>query len=398
MSERDNGAARGRSWISIVAWSVCAVSTAAATLHVARQPQWNLDGVLYAALMHPQVASVEELHAQVYAAVEREVPKASLRDLTQSSNYRRRMRESADAFAFQLGFYVSKPLYLWIGRALTAARVSVVVAPYAVSAAAFGLIGLLLPLFALRAGARPEAAAGMAAAAIWLPQLQELGVLATPDALATALITCGAALSLPRTRGSTAALAAAVLARPDAAIVVCAVLIAACLREPTPARVRQAVLSCAIAVALAVVVMQLSGGYGWPAVMRHTFIQRIVDGDGLQHGLSMDDYLRALDRGVHGAMTDHIASYRPFLALAALGCAVYMLRGRQPSLRPGVLVLVAVWAGTAMRFLAMPLLADRFFAAAYLSSLAVTCAMVFSRAPSARLACIPGEGEPPLAA
>jgi hypothetical protein len=66
----------------------------AATWQVATHPEWNLDVVFYAALMHPDTASTSELHAQVYAEFARTLPPERNDALARGSHYRRQVSES----------------------------------------------------------------------------------------------------------------------------------------------------------------------------------------------------------------------------------------------------------------------------------------------------------------
>ena len=58
-------------------------------------------------------------------------------------------------FALQLPFYENKPLYVWAARVARGLSASAARAPYVVSFLSYGLLGLLLPWGAVRAGASP---------------------------------------------------------------------------------------------------------------------------------------------------------------------------------------------------------------------------------------------------
>jgi hypothetical protein len=378
---RDDHANTDQPWrlssFSWVVWSVYFISWVAATNHVAAHPEWNLDGVFYSALMDPGAASTAVVHQRVYQEIGARVPPEAAAALTQGSDYRQRLKASVETFSFQLPFYQSKPLYLWLGRGLTVLGASLVLAPYIVSAFGFAAIGLLLPWLAIRAGARPLVAATIAAACVWLPELRGLGTLATPDALATALLVLGTIVALSDVRYALLPLSAAVLTRPDAAIVACAVIGVCSVCTRPPFGVGFAVFSCGLLLALAWVAVALTGGYPWSTVMRHTFMDRVLDEHDRALGFDMSDYAVALGRGMRGHMTDHPARFARYLGVAALAAGWAVTRGRGGRTRPALNVLCAVWLGTAAHFCVLPLLADRFFATAYVCSVALGCALLF---------------------
>src|SRR6185312_15907146 len=168
-----------------------------------------------------------------------------------SSEYRQKLQRSSELFSFQLPFYIGKPLYLLLGRSLTAIGVPSILAPYRASALAFAVLGLLLPWLAIRAGAEPLVAAVLAAACVWLPELRDLGALATPDALATTLLVLGGLVGLSHAGYAVLPLAAAVPTRPDAAILACGVACASWLHASKPSRVWMALLSALLLLAIA---------------------------------------------------------------------------------------------------------------------------------------------------
>ncbi len=363
---------------SALPWLLCAASLVEATWHVATHPEWNLDVVFYAALMHPDTASNGELHMQVYAELSRALPPELNESLARGSQYRRQVSESPSVFTLQLPFYRSKPLYVWLGRALTWTGVPSVFAPRVLSVASFFALGIIIPLFAWSAGAY-ALAPWLGALAVWLPSLRELGALATPDALATALLACAAASSLARLRLASLLLCAAVLARPDLAFIALGVLAAAWLAKPE--QKRDIAMAAMLVALVAAAILPLTGGYGWQIVTRHTFLSRLVSEEDLLKGLSVRAYFKSLGRGVHGYMTSRPAGFLPYLCFAALA----WLRSDSHGVhRHAGILLAAIWFSTALRFLALPLLADRMFAPAYVCTLALASALLttWGRQPS----------------
>ena len=355
-------------------------SLTAALTTVAGSPEWNLDGVFYSALTMP-CSSFADVHDKVYAAVERDVPSPSVEALTGGSAYRTTIRTSAKAFALQLPFYTSKPLYVWLGQCVTALGGSSVRAPYLVSAISFALIGLVLPLLCVAAGAARTDALIASALAVWLPSLRELGALASPDALATALTMCAAVVSLSHPRLTFLPLTGAVLARPDAVILAGGLLAALWTRQQTRLPTREIVFASVLVVVVAFLVPRLSASYGWQTVMRHTFLERVLDDATATRGLRPKDYLTSLVRGLRGEMTNHAAGFIPYLVVALLSGGLYVKNGCIKSQRPAAMLLAGIWCATLIRFLFMPILADRFFAPAYMCTIAMGCALIASREP-----------------
>lgn len=364
-------------------WSLYFASWVAATKQVDSQRAWNLDGLFYSALMHPGGAPAAVVHQRVYAEIEAHVPSDAAAALTQASDYRQRLHDSVELFDFQLPFYAGKPLYVWFGKVFTTFGVASIVAPYKVSALGYAALGLLLPWLAIRAGARPLVAAALAAGCAWLPELRDLGSLATPDALATAFLVLGAALSLSGFRYALLPLTAAVLTRPDAAIFACGVVLAAGVSRPAHGKLRAAMLASLLLLGTAWAGVALTGAYPWPTVMRHTFMDRVLDAHDRALGFSMSDYIVALDRGLHGHMTDHPARFAPYLGVALLSLGWASRHDNASNLRPAVMLLCGAWLATAAHFLVLPLLADRFFASAYVCTLGLSCALLFPARRSA---------------
>ena len=368
-------------WLGPALWVICIASIVTSAQKAYEDPEWNLDGVFYSALMRDEGESVEAMHAGVYAAIEREASQTAFELLVDGSSYRRQLRTSPDVFKLQLPFYQSKPLYRWVGRGLTLAGISCARAPYLLSACAFAFLLLLLPLLTVRAGAHPWAAALLGATAAWIPPLRELGALATPDALATLFVLAGGLASLWSASLAMIPLLVAVLARPDCALLGLGVVASSHLRKVGPRRYLAAFVFGALLLLLGAAVVTTTGGYGWSTVVRHTFLGTIVDQAGLGRGLDVADYFKALGRGLRGHMTSHLPSAPLFLCIAGVGWWFYMKRERPSELRPITFLMVGVWAVSFVRFLAVPLWADRLFAASYLCSLAQICVVA---APVAR--------------
>jgi hypothetical protein len=362
-------------WAFRLAAVIYLASLTAACVDVAANPEWNLDGLFYSALMQVPRGALREQHARIYADVESQLSKRDRDALVRSSRYRRALSSSAELFALQLPFYTSKPLYVWIGRALCAAGVSPLAAPHVISAAAFVLIAMLLPVLSIRAGAPRAPVLAYASLVIWLPQLRELGALATPDALATALLTAAAVMACSNARRAVPFLAAAVLARPDAAILAIGLLGGVGLHTQDRARRRELLATAVLMALLPAGVAWASGGYGWQTVMRHTFIDRITSEAALRSGFGVHDYIVALGRGLRGHMAGHPARVLPYAAIAVISGVVYQRSGRHEA-KCALALLAGIWTTSIVRFLIVPILADRFLAPAYVITLALAPALL----------------------
>ena len=361
-------AAAAALYLASVVWS---------TWHVCTHPEWNLDGLFYSALALPSSGDSVSVHNEIYSRLEQEVPQPQAKALTDGSGYREHLHERPSAFVAQLPFYSSKPLYVWTVRALIACEVGALRAPYVASALAFLALALVLPWFARRAGATAPAALAFSAVAIASPPFRELGALATPDAASTVLFTLGAAISLSSI-AAVIPLSLGVLARPDVAILAWGVLVARWMADPTWRSAFVATLMAGAIGAAAVLVVSATDAYGWSVIMQHTFLSLKNHGHEVPT-LNIQEYLRCLGKGLKGHMTNGLPYTAPFLALAVLGARRAWRRREQGTERRRLALLGALWLASSARFLAFPLLADRFFAPAYVASVALGAACLCPR-------------------
>jgi len=361
--------------------ALVALSVASATFNAARHIEWNLDGLFYAALMSSEHRSAQEAHRSVYEEIAALAPPSAAHALTRGSPNRVELQQSNARFIGQLPFYVTKPLYIALGRVCTTFGAHAIHAPYIVSLISFVLLGLSVPMLAVAAGADRTRALILATLVVWLPFFRELGSLATPDATSTMLLTAGAAASMIHAGVGGALLTAATLARPDAAVLGAAIFCATQnMFPPRPLQLGKFLFVMAL-LSLPFVVAPATGGYGWSALIRHTFLESVSNNVEAQRGITISEYLTALENGARGAMTKQPANFLPYLALALCGCI--FRRPSKDSLRQATaLQLIAwMWIATLVRFLAMPLLSDRFFAPAYICSLAATFGLMAPSAP-----------------
>ncbi len=338
-----------------------------------RAPQWNLDGVFYTALVRIDLGRGTD-SKPIYAKIKKLASPEAYRALAEGSGYRRRIRRDQAEFDLQLPFYTSKVLYRWAGAAISKSGVSPVRAPYWVTTVSFALIALLLPWWAMRAGAVPIVAYGMAGAWLTMPQIVEGVGVANPDmagCLAFSLGVC-ALVGVPKPNLATAFFVAASLVRPDLCIVGIVAFLGS--RGSLCTWALDGLRAGAIASA-AVIATLASGAYTWPVVMRHTFLG-VISKSTAKGTFGVAEYFTALRRGLAGHMTDHPAGFVPFAVAASVVIALDLSRApadRQPLIRN---LLLCVWLGIGLRFLAFPLLADRMFLPAYACTVALGAVLV----------------------
>src|SRR6185312_12402936 len=104
-----------------------------------------------------------------------------------------------------------------------------------------------------------------------------------------------------------------------------------------------ALLSALLLLAIAWAIVPLTGAYAWPTVMRHTFMDRVLDAHDRALGFGVSDYVTALERGLHGHMTDHPARFAPYLGVAVLAAWWALMRRAADNSRAVLLLLGGAW-------------------------------------------------------
>lgn len=183
------------------------------------RPAYGWDIIAYVAVTKEhQFKTAAELHGWVYGELSRVVGPAGWKDLTDFDDWRRNLYRNADHFVSQLGFYRPKAGYVWSIAALGGW-----LGPYQagwVLSFAFG-IGVLLVFFRVLVRLRLEASMLLLVPVLLASNVQWLIRLPTPDAAAAFFILLSAYLLA--FRGALlayAAMAMAVLFRPDALLMV----------------------------------------------------------------------------------------------------------------------------------------------------------------------------------
>lgn len=274
--------------------------------------------------------------------------------------------DSPAHFSQQLPFYRVKPFYLAAVRLLHAAGAGLTEATWLISALSFALLGGLLACW------RPEKASWH----VWLlsvvtlcllgrEAMMWLAALSTPDAFC--LLWTMLAFLLWQQKRSAAGFAIpallAILSRPDAVILMLALLGYFSLFAAKTARLKPPIAAGIAVVCLAVYAVNnaLAGTYDWPTMFYYNFINRAPDIGEIKVQLSLRDYVEALLKGLQGGGLQ--LTRIPFFAGLSLA-AVYA--GGKQAPRHWLWLLAIVWGTLAARFLLFPSYEDRFYYAYYL--------------------------------
>ena len=111
-----------------------------------KKPAYNWDILPYmGVILAYENNNTNTIHETVYNTAEKQIPLASYKQLTDSSNlYRKKIAESANEFYLQFPFYVVKPLYTRLSWILYKSGISLSKATVLPSLAAYFLITFLL--------------------------------------------------------------------------------------------------------------------------------------------------------------------------------------------------------------------------------------------------------------
>lgn len=284
---------------------IAASLTAALLAGIVRalDPFWNWDMLPYmAAASELDGATPEQAHVLAYSAARSHVPSDRHHWLVDPANsYRSTLAQDPTAFADQLPFYWIKPLYIVLVWAAWKAGASL--AWSTVLPSIVGYMVLCVAVFAW-ARCRVRTALGYSAVAVlfWLPQVNEIAGLSTPDAVSAALIISGSFLlycgrhPIP----GLVLLVVSIAARMDNAILV--VLVIATQRWCHPDR--QLTWPWVVSGGIAAVVMYaavhaLGCAHGWCVGPEHAFLPRSLHPQEHPTPLNLTVWVSALNNGFH---------------------------------------------------------------------------------------------------
>ena len=194
------------------------------TVFIGVKPYYGVDMLFYMAIILEMdgETSVEQVHRTVYQEAESTAGFRRYRDLVAASDYRRALAADEVAFGEQIPFYVIKPLYLalaFLGYKVGAGLLFAAVLPCLL---AYFAIGVLLLYWIDRQLPSPWLVVWVSVAIVTSEPLVDLGKSVSPDALSTVLLLAGAYFFIEgqSLRRSTLFFALAILARPDAIILI----------------------------------------------------------------------------------------------------------------------------------------------------------------------------------
>ena len=221
---------------SLARWSVIALLALHAAAAVAvgffavKNPLGNWDMVPYTALvMRDGAVGSQQLSKQAHEAVHQYIGDERFAAMVAGgageAGYQATLFRDPEAFAQNLRFYDVKPAYIGMAKLSSLFTGSPAVATVAASAVAFVLALALFPLYFRR---RVLAVAG-----VWLlivvgtPPLAIVAAAASPDTLSLLFVTTCAMAAVARRHPAWIAVAGllAVLSRPDAAFILCPLLL-----------------------------------------------------------------------------------------------------------------------------------------------------------------------------
>jgi hypothetical protein len=339
-----------------------------------RSPLWNFDSIGYAGLARHWLGQPDqEVHDGVYRDLERAAPSKLSKDIAAVSEYRRSLASDPVLFAGQLPFYANKPLYVLLIIGVSKSGIDTLRAGFLVSAAAYALLGVTVILWC-------TATLGwrggwiFAACLVLSPLVRELGQIATPDALSTALMVAGlySVVAGQVWKWSAFLWLLSILCRPDQLFLVIALLTWSRSSFPNRRSVTLIVMSAIVA---AVISARLTGAYSWSQVFVHTFVRRLTTVEDLKSSsLGMTEYFVAVRRGIEGEFVSHPSVILLFAA-ASVACRLAATLLRTPRQTQLLQLQTALWIGIAIHFVMFPMLADRFFVGQYLG-IAITSASV----------------------
>lgn len=367
-----------KSWTGALVAALCALLVLRSARQLAAAPALNYDLLGYVGLaLEWGEGDPTVVHERTYATARAQLPAPVFQELTGTGVRATRARE-AGAFTEHLAFFRARVLYTGLLAALGALGAPLVAATWWIPLAAWvlaaGLFGLWL---ARQLGVALGALLAFGLA--HLPALLKQASYSTPDGLALLLVCLGAYLMLERRRFgfASAALLAAIAARPDTVILVgfLALALVACAPCAERPRLSALALFAGGGAALYLGLSRFAGEYGYWPLFSISFDEKSAHPatlstaiDWAQYGAVLRERLGALPGDGYfvtqaGGEITGSSLLVLFGALALTGVVL----GWRARARHGreVAWLAALLATYLVRFLLFPQAWDRFFAAFY---------------------------------
>lgn len=226
-------------------------------------PAWGFDVVCYAGAARSWLGEAPaQAHANVYRELASTAPADAVHAIRSLSEYRQTVAASAEAFLVQLPMYSVKALYVAIIAAIVQLGGNSIIAPFQISAVAYGGFACLVLLAIARVASIPAMLA-VGLPLLLSPPFLEVGRLPTADALSASIIFGGAYALVFTDRPLIGAglVFLAIVTRPNNVILGLALAMWWWWNDPS--RRHGAVLAAALGTVLSLAVTWMTGGYSW---------------------------------------------------------------------------------------------------------------------------------------
>jgi hypothetical protein len=340
-----------------------------------RSPQYNWDILPYMAVMLSyDDHSEDEVHQRVYHIAEMEIPQAPYQSLIDSNNsYRKLMHQDAGQFAKNFPFYVVKPFYTYASYVFYKAGVPLTKATIILSLIGYLGIGMLV-LTWLRKYTGALLAVTISTAIMCLPFLLHAAKLSTPDAFSSFILLLSAYLLLEKKdmTCSIIFLLIAVTVRLDNILPCLAILSGIYFfKLSKDMSLAKYLIAITVAGGLYFIISWQVKAMGWSAVYFPDFIEKMNPSH--IHGsiLTKTTYMEMVKSQLDSAL---------YFSQLPLFLLLFLLLVTRPDIDRNVrLFLILTGMVMIIRFLAQPLVSDRFYIAYYLVAIVLTVKYIIAK-------------------
>lgn len=359
--------------------AVLAVSFTAALLAGAWRaldPFWNWDMLPYmAAAAELDGAPPARSHAIAYTAAQMQVPAEHYRVLVDPDNqYRSALAQDPSAFADQLPFYWIKPLYIALVWCAWKSGASLAWATVLPSLAGFATLCTVLFAWVIHRVGRAMVLPAVAGF-FFLPQVNEVAGLSTPDALSSALLVAGTFLlhASGRPASGLLVLVLAITARMDNVLLVMPVIATQPWCRPDHPLSTRWIAGGTIAAILTYLGVRAIGcTHGWCVAPGHAFLPRSLHPQSEPVQWTVALWVGSVRKGVDLLRYTVLPEFVGLALLAVVARSIL-----RASVRSGRLLL-ATTAGACARYLLFPVPDDRALIAWYATVLVFSLEVVAS--------------------
>jgi hypothetical protein len=344
-------------------------------LYVRMTPQWNFDVIVYTGQARIWLGETpEEAHKHVYEDLYAIAPKDGADIITSLSDYREHVMNDVEVFMTQLPIGAVKPLYVLLIASAVKLGANGIGSALAISALAYGGLVLVL-LLALVQIVPFSIAMGIGLTLAATPSFLEIGRMPTPDALSVFISFAGIYILLFERMKviGLALLLLSITARPDTVILCAAVAAWWAYRV----HVREGFVFAVLAGVIYKLINWVVGGYSWGVLLTHLWFRRLEGKESVYSDVTVQNYLSVIPRALTGENVLYPSVVTLFGALSLL--AWLMSLKFKKELRSERFLLISLWAGLVVHFIAYPMLADRFFIG-YYAAISVLAVFMAARA------------------